>query len=297
MFRIVIDTREQAEYSFACETVRRKLEAGDYSVDGYENVVAVDRHAAAYGRCGLGAEGRVYKEFLHFGEEPEVVPTHAIYLAGCNFRCTACSDLREVLSPRATAPADPAWLAARIRRRRAQGARTVTFVGGSPDVQPLFILRTLALAPADTRVVWNSNLWLEPETLDTLLGVVWLFIPDLKFGPGTCDRALSGTPRTFPRILGLLEQLRAAKASVLLRHLLVPGHARCCSFPILEALSDLWPGLRVNLMTAYRPFALAGTPGPTGRPLRRAERRATLAEARARFAGKLSLRVDGLPCP
>lgn len=43
MFRIVIDTREQAEYSFSCETVRRKLDAGDYSVAGFEHRVAVER--------------------------------------------------------------------------------------------------------------------------------------------------------------------------------------------------------------------------------------------------------------
>jgi len=42
-FGIVVDTREQAEYSFACPTVRQKLEAGDYSVDGYEHSVAVER--------------------------------------------------------------------------------------------------------------------------------------------------------------------------------------------------------------------------------------------------------------
>lgn len=42
-FRIVIDTREQAEYGFDCPTVRRKLEAGDYSVDGLESAVAVER--------------------------------------------------------------------------------------------------------------------------------------------------------------------------------------------------------------------------------------------------------------
>ena len=42
-FRIVIDTREQAPYGFDCQTVRRKLEAGDYSVAGLEQVVAVER--------------------------------------------------------------------------------------------------------------------------------------------------------------------------------------------------------------------------------------------------------------
>ena len=42
-FRIIIDTREQAEYSFACPVVHQKLDAGDYSVEGFETRVAVER--------------------------------------------------------------------------------------------------------------------------------------------------------------------------------------------------------------------------------------------------------------
>jgi ERCC4-type nuclease len=42
-FRIVIDTREQAPWAFDCPTVRRKLNAGDYSVEGLETIVAVER--------------------------------------------------------------------------------------------------------------------------------------------------------------------------------------------------------------------------------------------------------------
>lgn len=46
-FQIVIDTREQEPYGFSCETVSRKLEAGDYSVVGHENAVAVERKSLA----------------------------------------------------------------------------------------------------------------------------------------------------------------------------------------------------------------------------------------------------------
>ena len=42
-FRIIVDTREQAEYTFACPVVRRKLDTGDYSVEGFETRVAVER--------------------------------------------------------------------------------------------------------------------------------------------------------------------------------------------------------------------------------------------------------------
>ena len=42
-FRIVIDSREQEPYTFACEVVKAKLDAGDYSVVGFEQRVAVER--------------------------------------------------------------------------------------------------------------------------------------------------------------------------------------------------------------------------------------------------------------
>jgi len=42
-FRLVIDTREQEPYTFDCASIRHCLEAGDYSVQGYESRVAVER--------------------------------------------------------------------------------------------------------------------------------------------------------------------------------------------------------------------------------------------------------------
>ena len=42
-FRIVVDTREQEGWDFDCPTLRRKLDVGDYSVDGLEHAVAVER--------------------------------------------------------------------------------------------------------------------------------------------------------------------------------------------------------------------------------------------------------------
>lgn len=44
--RIIVDTREQNPYTFPVDgitTIRRKLDAGDYSLEGYENRVAVER--------------------------------------------------------------------------------------------------------------------------------------------------------------------------------------------------------------------------------------------------------------
>ncbi|MCO6439006.1 MAG: ERCC4 domain-containing protein [Phycisphaerae bacterium] len=42
-FQIVIDSREQEPYAFTCPAQCRKLEAGDYSVEGFQDRVAVER--------------------------------------------------------------------------------------------------------------------------------------------------------------------------------------------------------------------------------------------------------------
>jgi len=40
---VVIDSREKHPYSFSFPTVRRKLDAGDYSIEGFEAVAAIER--------------------------------------------------------------------------------------------------------------------------------------------------------------------------------------------------------------------------------------------------------------
>jgi ERCC4-type nuclease len=42
-FRIVVDTREKEPFSFSCPVLPCKLEAGDYSVEGFESRLAVER--------------------------------------------------------------------------------------------------------------------------------------------------------------------------------------------------------------------------------------------------------------
>ncbi len=40
---IVIDTRERLPYSFTVPVARRKLDVGDYSIEGFETVAAIER--------------------------------------------------------------------------------------------------------------------------------------------------------------------------------------------------------------------------------------------------------------
>lgn len=251
----------------------------------------VDRLAGELGFCGLGEGGRVYKEYLHLGEERALVPSHTVYLAGCSMRCAFCSDIGPVTEPGAHgALVAPEALAQRIAKRRAEGARNVNFVGGTPDTSLLFVLRTLWHCPSDTHVVWNTNLWSTPEVLQALTGVVGTWLVDHKFGNDRCAARLAAVKEYVGRLEPLLERL-ATSERVIVRHLLMPGHLECCTRPVLAWLERQIPEVTVNLMTGYHPYRLAGRAGAMGSPLPEHERRAALAMfAEVRVAGRL---VDG----
>jgi len=236
----------------------------------------VDRHRGERGQCGLGVGGRVYKEYLHLGEEETLVPSHTIYLAGCNLRCAFCSDWDAVIHPdRHGRPMSPAELAERIAVRRQEGARNVNFVGGLPDVNVLYVMETLAHCPADTHVVWNTNLWTTTRAIEKLTGIVGTWLVDLKFGSNACAKRLAGVDDYTERLRALLP-LASQAGELLVRHLLMPGHLECCTRPALRWLRERLPEATVNLMTAYHPFSLRGVSGAMGGPLEPEEREAGL---------------------
>lgn len=69
--RIIVDTREQAPYfsDSAVPTVKRGLKSGDYSLDGFEDRVAIERKSLPdlYGCIGKGRE-RFERELVRLSE-------------------------------------------------------------------------------------------------------------------------------------------------------------------------------------------------------------------------------------
>ena len=63
---VVVDTREQEPYTFesgCTEVVRRALPAGDYSIEGHEDSVAVERKTLEAQRVDAGHRGKVYNQY------------------------------------------------------------------------------------------------------------------------------------------------------------------------------------------------------------------------------------------
>ncbi len=238
---------------------------------------AVDRMAGPKGaRCGLGPEAWIYKELLSHGEEAPISPTWLLDLSGCSMRCRFCSEWEQVVRPQRS-PAvvfEPQWFGTNLARRKAAGARTISFVGGDPTVSLLAVLRALAAVEAGglLPVVWNCNGLVGDDAFAELAPLVDCWTIDLKFGTDTCATRLAGPEeraysehvhRTLDRVHELPSDTAGRWPRLLIRHLLMPNHLDCCTRPILSMIGRRWPRAQLNLMTTFLPFgpALKGVAG------------------------------------
>jgi len=246
-----------------------------------ERRCGADRASGEKGYCGVGAESRYCSDFLHMGEEPELVPSHTIFFSGCTFRCAYCQNWDIAMHPSAGYPAEPAMLSAVLLEGIGQGSRNANFVGGNPDPNLHTILETILLAGRGARflpMVWNSNMYASRETMEILEGVVDIYLGDIRYGNDACAEELSDVTDYFA-VVSRNFTLAFETAEVMVRHLVLPGHLECCSRPAMEWVADNMPDVYFNLMFQYRPEYQAGLHPGIDRRLSAEERRLALAMA------------------
>lgn len=212
----------------------------------------VNRLEGEIGYCGLDGGAYWFREMIHYGQEMEVIPSHSIYLAGCNMRCVFCTALYWNTDPQGAEPWDTAAMKARVELRREEGARTLLFVGGEPTLSLPAILDLLAELPDDVPIVWDSNMYFSPEARALLRGVVDVYVADLKFGNDRCAQEVAVAPDYLEAVM---ENLSFAEdtASLIVRHLLMPGHTECCFKPAMELLRRELRAPRLALRGEYMP--------------------------------------------
>lgn len=231
-------------------------------------------------RCLSG----LYDAKILVDEEANLSPTLAFFFRGCDLWCRFCMDHEYAWSHSEN------WLINGETFRRLlveclstdkNGlVRTVSLIGGEPsnrwhDVgQALAELRT-DVAGRRERVsipplVLNSNMLFPPgQGPETWAGVVDWFLADLKFGNDSCAEKLT-LPEAPARKGGHLSYLARVKENiltatqvgkVLIRHLVLPGHLRCCTEPILKWVKDELPDVDVHLLLDYYPNGCSGLRG------------------------------------
>jgi putative pyruvate formate lyase activating enzyme len=209
------------------------------------------------GACGCDAVSHVASEFLHNGEESDLIPSHTIFFEGCNFNCAYCQNwsiARLVRGP----VADVDRLAKLIELRHRQGSTNVNFVGGDPTPHLATILKITRAMNANLPVIWNSNMYMTPEAMKLLDGIVDLYLADFRYGED--DHARRYSDIDYYWLITTQNFTEAKKqADVLVRLLVLPGHVECCAGPIMRwCAENLGEDVRFNLMFQYHPEYQAG---------------------------------------
>lgn len=235
-------------------------------------VCGVDRTVGKSGAfCRLDARAMVYRDYVSVGEEAAISPTWLIDLGGCSLRCLYCSEWSHVVQPYAapTQELTATWFPEQLLKRKRQGARTVSFVGGDPTVSVVAVLEAMAQV-ADGEwlpVVWNCNGWLSEQARTLLAPVVSTWLVDVKFGNPQCAQRVAGVDgalneREVARTLDF-----ARSRGLMLRHLAMPGHLDCCTRPVIEWIARAYPEIPLNVMRHYLPMG----PARAGRLIRAPE--------------------------
>jgi putative pyruvate formate lyase activating enzyme len=295
----------------------------------------VDRtRGARFGACKLAAPTRVSTYFHHPGEElvyRGVAGSGTIFFTSCNMRCAFCQngdistdkDNGEVTDARTLAAM--AWLL------RAEGAHNVNWVGGEVTIHLHTIVEAIALlgggyepSQADLAkalptksdrafsygldpeqasydgafnapMLWNSNFFMTDEAMRILRLLTDVWLPDFKFGPGRCAMSLAKTPWYWETVTGNLLRLRAWGENLTIRHLVMPNHVECCTYPVLDWIAEHMPDVPVNVMDQYRPDNFCDPSSSSYRPqYSQIARRPKASEIRDayRHAEQLGLRYE-----
>jgi putative pyruvate formate lyase activating enzyme len=235
-----------------------------------EHRCGVNRLEGERGFCGVG-KSKVASEFMHYGEESLLVPSYTVFFSGCSFRCCFCQNWDISQYPEEGVELSPLELSTLILEAAKNGARNVNFVGGNPDPHLPFILETLRESEVRLSSVWNSNLYYSPESAELLKGTQDIYLTDFKWGNDRCAKRYSGITGYWETVTR--NHLTAlSDAEVLIRHLVMPGHLECCTFPVLRWIAEnLGQGVRVNVMAQYRPCYRAGEYPEINRPVSHTE--------------------------
>ena len=227
-----------------------------------EHRCKIDRRKTT-GKCGV-QESRITSEFLHFGEEPVLVPSYTIFFSGCTFHCVFCQNWDISQFPCGT-PIEPHQLTTVIEQRKKQGARNMNWVGGDPTSNLLYILKVLQQLDNNIPQVWNSNMYCSEETMRLLHGVMDLYLTDFKYGNDACAKRLSKVDG-YTAVVQRNHLLAYQYGEVIIRHLVLPHHFDCCSKLIINYIAENLPDTVVNIMPQYRPEYLANEYKEISRP-------------------------------
>ena len=250
----------------------------------------VDRTRGPAGTCREGDGIWLAGAGIHHGEEPQLVPSGVVLIAGCNLACQTCETWQFSIERRQAVAVSPAQIAALLLDLERRGASNANFVTPTHVLPALLDALALAAEHGFTLpVVWNCGGYESVEALQLLEGVVDVYLPDAKYGDDAAAYELSGCKRYTAALVESLREMHR-QAEVIVRHLVLPGGVAAPE-KLMPLIAGVSTGICVNVLSQYRPVYRASRFPVVARGVTGAEVGAAVEAARA--AGLRKVLVDG----
>ena len=253
------------------------------AVEGLHACRACPRHCGVnriedrWSACKTGRYAVVSSWFPHFGEEACLrgwSGSGTIFFGHCSLRCVYCQnwDVSQGLRPGPAVPGvTPEQLGRMMLDLQERGCHNINLV--TPEHVVPQILEALVHAVdwgLNVPLVYNTSGYDTLETLRLLVGVVVIYMPDLKcWSADSARRYLMAEDypavaraaiREMHRQVGDLHITADGLATrgLLVRHLVLPGAALETRAVLAWIAAELGPRTYVNLMNQYRPAGRVG---------------------------------------
>ena len=242
-----------------------------------------DRASGATGFCQAGALPRVFRWGPHFGEEPPLVGEHGsgcVFFSRCTMKCLYCQN--SPWSWNGEGDDIPVARLTEILRDLAVKDRCSNWNLVSPTPYLPFVREAVAPLLAEgvkLPFVWNSSGYETVETLAAYRDLCDIALVDMRYASDATARAASAAPgyveanraaiRYLHDALGPLDTDApgAATRGVIVRILVLPGHAEEAAENLAWLAGEGFTDLHVAVMSQYTPVYKALKTPPFDRPV------------------------------
>ena len=226
----------------------------------------VNRLKNEIGLCRTGSKAIISSFGLHFGEERVLVGgrgSGTVFFSGCSLRCVFCQNytISQYVEGTSVSNSNLAKIFILLQK---QGAININLV--TPTHVVPMILEALYLAYDELKVpiVYNSSGYDSVETLRLLEGVVYIYMPDFKYGDNTKALKYSGVKNYFDVAKEAIKEMQRqvgdltiengiAIKGLLVRHLVLPK-GLADSKKVLDVIkNEISSNAYVNIMDQYYP--------------------------------------------
>jgi putative pyruvate formate lyase activating enzyme len=253
----------------------------------------VNRFESGNGYCGMDALMNIASICIHRGEEPPIRGPEGIcniFFSGCNLRCIYCQN-HDISRPGKEHGIHNLTLKEtldEIEKIISPGIKAVGFVSPSHVVpQVKAIIRGLKERGLKPTTVYNTNSYDKPDTIESLEGLIDVYLPDYKYVTQAIARSYSDAydyPEIALKAMKIMYHQKGsilrvdeegrAENGILIRHLVLPGHVEESKKVLRNIADELSTGVHISLMSQYHPTQFVMEQPPLNRALYKEEYKA-----------------------